>query len=229
VLPDPLFKYSRISLRGIRAAAPPGDEFHEWKALVEALPIPETSIASGMVSNPHRILLVDDDFDEQLLSSRALRKVLSTGSTLNLANGGDEAIAYLIGEGKFGDRQHYPFPTVVITDLNMPQGDGFELLEFLKANPAWRVVPRIVFSSDNHPDNIRTAFQLGASAYHLKPAAFREIESQIAQIIAYWSTSQVPHSDASGRLERTSKSHLRGDRFPQTIGGVRMTRPRRSG
>lgn len=181
-----------------------------------------------MLSNPHRILLVDDDFDEQLLSCRALRKVLSAGSTLNLAGGGDEAIAYLIGEGKFADRAQYPFPTVVITDLNMPAGDGFELLEFLRDNPAWRVVPRIVFSSDSDPDNVRTAYQLGASAYHAKPVGLREIESQVAQIVAYWSTTQIPRSDASGRLERTAKSRLRGDRFPQTIGGARMTRPRRS-
>lgn len=178
-----------------------------------------------MNANPHRILLVDDDFDDQFFSSQALKKVLTNGSTLNFASSGNEAIAYMIGEGKFADRAHYPFPTVVITDLNMTDGDGFEVLQFMSANPAWRIVPRIVFTTSDDPDDVRTAYQLGASAYHLKPRALRDTESQVAHIIAYWSTNQIPAADTSGRLKRTTKSRLRGNRFPQTQGGEHMTRP----
>ena len=115
---------------------------------------------------PLRILLVDDNLDEQFLIERALHRILPAGSTVRVVNSGHQAIAYMIGEGKFEDRQQYPFPSLIITDLNMPDGDGFDVLEFLQKNPAWSMVPRIVFSTSDNEDDVRTAFFLGASAYH---------------------------------------------------------------
>lgn len=172
----------------------------------------------------HQILLVDDDFDQQFLSTHALKQVLWDSSTINLVSSGEEAIAYMIGEGRFNDRQNYPFPTVVITDLNMPNGDGFDVLEFLQANAAWSLIPCIVFSSSDNDDDVRTAYMLGASAYHLKPQTLGEIEKQMAQIISYWSTSQIPPADSSGRLALTRQSRQRGVRYPQPEGGAEMKR-----
>ena len=131
----------------------------------------------------------------------------------------------MIGEGRFGDRKDFPFPTVVITDLNMPEGDGFDVLEFMQANAAWSVVPRIVYSSSDDADDIRTAYMLGASAYHLKPRTLPETKRQMAQILAYWSGRVVPPGDAAGRLGRTRKSRQRGERYPQPTAGTAMVRP----
>lgn len=174
---------------------------------------------------PHRILLIDDNLDQQFLSTHALNKALHDRSTVNLANSGNEAIAYMIGEGKFADRQRYPFPTVVITDLNMPDGDGFDVLEFMQVNLQWGVVPRIVFSTSDNEDDIRTAYQLGASAYHLKPSTLSDLEAQMTQIVSYWSTNQIPPTDRSGRLSRTPPSRQRGRRYPQPAAGSHMHRP----
>lgn len=178
-----------------------------------------------MNATPHQILLIDDDFDQQFLSTRALNQVLSNRSTINLANSGDEAIAYMIGEGEYGDRKRHPFPTVVITDLNMPHGDGFDVLEFMQANQAWSVVPKIVFTTSDDDDDVRTAYLLGASAYHLKPAGLNELEEQMAKIIGYWSTNQVPPADAWGRLAKTRKAGYGTNRYPQPAGGALMKRP----
>lgn len=103
--------------------------------------------------------------------------------TVNVVSSGDEGIEYMIGEGKFADRTKYPFPTLVITDLNMDQGDGFDVLEFMQNNPAWSVVPRVVFSSSDDDDDVRTAFLLGASVYHLKPAQSTDLEKSFG---TYW-------------------------------------------
>ena len=178
-----------------------------------------------MKAPPHRILLIDDDLDQQFLSTKALRQVMASGSSINLAGSGNEAIAYMIGEGKFADRSRYPFPTVVITDLNMPDGDCFDVLEFMQANVAWSVVPRIVFSASEDDDDVRTAFQLGASAFHLKPGSLDEIEAQIAQIVGYWATNRIPPAGTSGRLDETKRSRTRGNRYPQSAGGEAMKRP----
>ena|SRR5688572_10136648 len=49
---------------------------------------------------------------------------------------GNQAIAYLNGEGKFNDRSTFEFPGYIITDLEMRDRDGFAVLDFLKSNPA---------------------------------------------------------------------------------------------
>lgn len=173
----------------------------------------------------HRILLVDDDLDESFLSSRALKKVLPDRSSINLTGCGNEAIAYMIGEGKFSDRKKYPFPTLVICDLNMEDGDGFDVLEFMQGNPGWSVVPRIVFSSSDDEDDVRTSYFLGASVYHLKPTQSSGLEERMRQIVQYWATGEVPPVDETGRLLVTKSLGRRGARYPQPKGGVAMKRP----
>lgn len=173
----------------------------------------------------HRILLADDNLDEQFLAERVLKKILPAGSTVHLVGSGNEAIAYMIGEGKFKDRKKYPFPTRLITDLNMADGDGFDVLEFVRSNPGWSCVPRIIFSSSKDEDDIQTAFLLGASAYHLKGSSLRELEEQMQWMIGYWASSEVPPVDENGRLLGTNSTGRKGARYARPKGGERMVRP----
>ncbi len=179
-----------------------------------------------MITRTHRILLIDDDFDEQFIAQRALKKLLSDRSQVKVCRSGNEAIAYMIGEGKFADRKLYPFPSLVIVDLSMADGDGFDVLEFMKKNSGWSVVPRILFSASDDDDDVRTAFFLGASAYHLKPSDPGELEKLFHQILEYWTRSQVPPVDETGRLLVTNSRGRKGARYPQEKGGEEMKRPK---
>ena len=173
-----------------------------------------------------RILLIDNDVDDQFLSRLALEKVLPPGSVVNAVHSGDEAVAYMIGEGKFANREMHPFPSLVITDLKMPNGDGFDVLEFLQNNPAWNVVPRLMFSNSDHPDDVRTAYMLGASAYHIKPLSRVEMEARMHSIVQYWAGSQVPPVDRTGRVLPTNSTGRLGARYAKPAkGGAAMERP----
>jgi CheY-like chemotaxis protein len=172
----------------------------------------------------HHILVVDDDQSQQFFSERALNKALSNRSTVHIASSGNQAIAYMIGEGEFSDRERYPFPTLVITDLNMPDGDGFDVLEFMRCNPEWSVVPRVMFSSSDEDDDVRTAYVLGASAYHTKSVG-SDLEECMRQIIQYWTSCRVPPVDKEGRLLTTRSFGGPGRRYEQPQGGEKMKRP----
>jgi CheY-like chemotaxis protein len=173
-----------------------------------------------------RILLIDNDVDDQFLSQLALEKVLPSGSVVHAVHSGDEAVAYMIGEGEFSDREKHPFPSLVITDLKMPNGDGFDVLEFLKNNPAWNVVPRLMFSNSDHADDVRTAYMLGASAYHIKPLSRADMEVRMRSIVEYWGGSQVPPVDRTGRVLPTNSVGRLGARYAKPArGGVAMERP----
>ena len=111
------------------------------------------------------ILIVEDDPNDQLLVERAFRKI-GVIDPIQVVGDGAEAIAYMMGEGKYGDRQKFAYPTFIITDLKMPRADGFAVLEFLKGNPQWAVIPTIVLSASSDLDDIKKSYRRLAMKWH---------------------------------------------------------------
>lgn len=180
-----------------------------------------------MRSGSYRVLVVDDDADERFLIVRAVATALDKEGTVNSVTSGNEAIRYLCGEPPFHDRALHPFPSLLLTDLRMLDGNGFELLDFIRSNPAWSVIPKVVFSCSNDPDDIKTAFVLGANAYHQKPVSSELLTRCIGQLIRYWMTCEIPAVDASGRMKDTVRAGKLGERYPHPRGGAQMQHPRR--
>lgn len=160
------------------------------------------------------ILVVEDDPNDQFLINNAFRKIGVT-DPIQFVSDGAEAIAYMMGEGKFSDRQKYVYPTFVITDLKMPKVDGLAVLQFLKSNPQWKVIPTIVLSASADVDDIKKSYMLGASSYHVKPQSQEALQAQLAVINAYWMTCQVPEVDVTGKQLPTDSQGKLGERFQQ--------------
>src|SRR4051794_8611306 len=117
-----------------------------------------------MKNYTNALLIVEDLPNERLLIVRAFRAIGVTGP-IHTVEDGAEAIAYMMGEGKYADRQKYPYPTFIMTDLQMPRWDGSAVLEPLKPNPDWPIIPAVVFTNSTDLDDIKTAYRLGASSY----------------------------------------------------------------
>ncbi len=132
-------------------------------------------------------MVVEDDPNDQFLIVQAFRKIGVT-DPIQVVGSGGEAIAYMMGEGKYSDRQKYAYPTFIMTDLKMPNGDGFAVLEFLKGNPQWKVIPTIVLSASADLDDIKKSYMLGSSSYHVKPQSHEELRNQLKVINDYWMT-----------------------------------------
>jgi CheY-like chemotaxis protein len=160
------------------------------------------------------IMVVEDEPGDRFLIEHAFRQIGVTDPIQYVADG-REAIAYMMGEGKYSDRKKFAYPTFIITDLKMPGADGFAVLEFLKNNPEWKVIPTIVLSASSDLDDIKKAYMLGASSYHVKPGTAEELRHQLAVINDYWMTCQVPLVDITGKQLRTDSEGKLGERFPQ--------------
>jgi CheY-like chemotaxis protein len=119
------------------------------------------------------------------------------------------------GEGKFADRVKFAYPTFITTDLKMPGADGFAVLEHLKNNPEWAVIPTVVLTSSRDLDDIKKAYMLGASSFHVKPANTEGLRDQLRVLNDYWMTCQVPEVDSTGRQLRTDSRGKLGERFAQ--------------
>src|SRR5262245_32515940 len=120
----------------------------------------------------HLVLMVDDSEDDCLLFKMALRKAERLSFIGSLPDG-EEAIAYLNGDGKYLDRKRYPLPDMLLLDLMMPRKDGFEVLEWLRGQPFPNMVV-VVLSGSEQPQDIEKALALGAHYYHTKEGSPRK-------------------------------------------------------
>jgi CheY-like chemotaxis protein len=132
-----------------------------------------------------------------------------------------QAIAYMMGEGRFADREAFAYPTFVLTDLAMADGDGFAILEFLKTNPEWPIIPTIILSGSCDLDDIKSSYLLGASSFHIKPGNQAAMTNLLLILHAYWMTCEVPEADISGRQLATDDRGQLSERFKQLASSKR--------
>lgn len=170
------------------------------------------------------ILIVEDEEADGFFIENAFRDNGVTGP-IHRVHSGSEAITYLMGEGKYSDRKKFAFPTFIITDLKMVDGDGFEVLHHLKTNPEWSIIPTVVLTSSVDPDDIKKAYMLGASSFHRKPSGYEELRQQLRVLHAYWMTCCVPEVDETGRVLLTDSKGKMGERFAQPSGGIQTRHP----
>lgn len=137
------------------------------------------------------ILLAEDDPNDALLIKRAFAKS-GINSAVQIVPDGEEAIAYLSGNGKYADRQTFPFPDFFITDLKMPRKSGFDVLHWIQSHEDCCIVPIIVLSSSRQEEDIRRAYRLNANSYFTKPADFSELQNVLRKMYDYWLSCEKP-------------------------------------
>ncbi len=137
------------------------------------------------------ILVADDDADDVLLLRRAFRKA-NLPNPVHVVNDGESAIAYLSGEGRYGDRDDHPMPVLLLLDLKMPRKTGFEVLEWIRAQPRLRRLRVVVLSSSKQASDVDHAHELGANSYLVKPVVFDELVTLARTLGAYWMDLDEP-------------------------------------
>ncbi len=110
------------------------------------------------------ILIVEDSATTMALI-RAVIEELGDFETVE-ATTGFEALKLL-------PRQDYD---LVVTDINMPDINGLELISFIKDNPRYHALPIIIVSTEQTDEDRKRGMALGAVAYVTKP--FRSLELQ---------------------------------------------------
>lgn len=114
------------------------------------------------------ILLVEDNSDDVFFFTNAFKKAGGTG-VLHAVSDGVEALDYLSGHGAYGERTTYPFPDILLLDLNMPRMNGFEVLEWVRQNATCRCLTVHVLTSSCREADVERVYELGANSYVVKP------------------------------------------------------------
>lgn len=133
--------------------------------------LPNTNITGKQVTSTQEqikatIMVVEDDPVQRKLISTALRML---GHVVVEVKDGVEALQQLDETA----------PDLIISDINMPDINGLELLKALRANPETESIPFILATARNTADDIAAGFNLGADDYLTKPISLIELQARV--------------------------------------------------
>jgi CheY-like chemotaxis protein len=112
----------------------------------------------------YKLIIVENDEDEQFFMKEGF-DVAGVFEIIAQLKNGDALFEWL--------EQHMnTLPDVILSDLNMPGKNGYDILEGIKANPAYQHIPVIITSTSSAKIMIDRCLGLGAAGYKVKPDTF---------------------------------------------------------
>jgi CheY-like chemotaxis protein len=151
------------------------------------------------------ILLVEDDPNDVFFLQYAFEKA-GVPNTIKVAEDGKQAIDYLTGNGPYADRKQFPFPCLVLLDLNLPMVPGLEVLKWIHGQRTLAALPVVVLTSSQDERDLEQSYRFGARSFLVKPLAMDD-RVRIASIIKeYWlKLNQLPTLPNEGKAKNKKK------------------------
>jgi two-component system chemotaxis response regulator CheY len=120
---------------------------------------------------PKKVLVVEDSTTMRSLITSTVEEL--SGFTVTAVGNGFEALKIL------------PLQTfdLIITDINMPDINGLEIVNFVKNHPNYRAIPLIIVSTEQSEEDIKKGLALGASAYVTKPFKPDELRKTVQGLL----------------------------------------------
>jgi two-component system chemotaxis response regulator CheY len=124
---------------------------------------------------PLDVLIVDDSAAIRKILQRVLRQAEVPVREFYEAGDGAEALEALKGK-EVG---------LILSDINMPNMDGLQLLGHLKGSDSWKNVPVIMVTTEGSQAKVMEAVQLGAAGYVRKPFTAEQIKEKLAGLVTF--------------------------------------------
>ncbi len=139
------------------------------------------TVSGGMVRMSPRVLVADDDPSSRYL----LESILTSGGyEVSSAADGAEALA----------AAHQDPPDLIITDILMPNMDGYALCREWRADPTLVDIPLVFYTANyTHADDERFAENLGADRFLLKPMDPDDLLHEVNDLLELTEAGDLPH------------------------------------
>ena len=131
------------------------------------------------------VLIAEDNDNDVAMLRRALEQLGFAGNVLFVPDG-EQAVAYLAGEGRFARRSEFPLPDFLLLDLKMPRKNGFDVLQWIQGQPTLAQLRTVVLTTSDDPEEITRAYLLGAASFLVKPVNFTDFKDTIRALTEYW-------------------------------------------
>ena len=142
-----------------------------------------------MLAEVKKILIVDDSpKDIELVIAALAEKNLA--NEVAIAEDGEEALDYLYKRGKFANENSTP--AVILLDIKMPKMDGIEVLQHIRSEPKFKLIPVIMVTSSHEEKDLVESYKLGANSYVVKPVDIIQFIDAIKVLGQYWAVINQP-------------------------------------
>jgi two-component system response regulator len=134
-----------------------------------------------------RILLVEDNPDDEALTLRALLKS-NILNEVTVARDGAEGLECLLADDR-------ALPALILLDLKLPKVDGFEVLRRIRADERTRLIPVVILTSSGQEEDVLAGYAGGANAFVRKPVAFSGFADAVRALGMFWLLVNEPPRD----------------------------------
>ena len=139
------------------------------------------------------ILMIEDDEGHAKLIEKNLRRAGIMNRIVHQVNG-RVAIEYLTSTGEFAG-QELPNSMLILLDLNLPEMDGFQILEKIKSSDTTKRIPVIILTTTDNPKEIERCYALGCNVYITKPVEYESFSESIRKLGLLLAVVKVPGQD----------------------------------
>ena len=133
-------------------------------------------------------LVIEDDQVDVMTIARGLRE-FGRSIEMEVVTDGSAPIVKL---AKAREERGGRAPDLILLDINLPLGNGHEVLEQLAADPEARRVPVVMLTTSDHHADVSAARRAGAAGYFVKPADYGEFVKTLSTIADYWCLARQP-------------------------------------
>ncbi len=140
------------------------------------------------------ILLAEDNPQDVELTLEALKEY-NLANRVVVVHDGVEVMEYLNYEGRFKEREKGN-PVVLLLDIKMPRMGGIEVLEAIRSNDAFKMLPIVMLTSSRQEPDLKKCYALGVNAYVVKPVNFKDFLEAVRYIGVFWAMlNELPPMD----------------------------------
>jgi len=131
------------------------------------------------------IIIIDDDEDDRLIFEEILKSLYLPNEIILLSDS-TEVVAFL--------KQEHIKPFMVISDINMPKINGFEMRDEILKDPALtaKTVPFIFFTTVGNGYTVEEAFKRNIQGYFHKTSDMKQLQETLKEIADYWRDAIIP-------------------------------------
>ena len=134
--------------------------------------------------------MVEDDPKDVELTLTALEEY-NLANEVVVVGDGEEAMDYLHCRGAYSART-CDNPAVMLLDLKLPKVDGLEVLQQVKSDEKFRLIPVVVLTSSREEKDMVASYKLGVNGYVVKPVNFHEFVNAIRELGVFWAIINEP-------------------------------------
>jgi CheY-like chemotaxis protein len=140
----------------------------------------------NIVNKNGPVVVIEDDMDDQDILTEIFQK-LNYPNKIMFFLDGQKALDFI------SDSNESPF--LILSDINMPKLNGFELREKLKTDAKLNVkcIPYLFFSTALNQKSVIDAYSLSVQGFFIKPSSMAELEKTIFSIMEYWRRCAAPN------------------------------------